>query len=306
MSKNTHPTLGFSLFELAISLVILSFLAGGGFAIAARKTTSENDAETRRRMAIITHAIQQYVSANGYLPCPGNATETATNATRLGFARLENAGTLCPDAVFTNGASGVVSGAVPIANLGLPAHYMLDGWNRKFTYVIDRDLTRRTATPWWGNYLGSTVPLVTANNSQVYIINDQTTNNTIVGPVATANNTAPDFGMNATDNSFAFILLSHGSNGHGAWRARGGLNQITAANRGRFECENDPQDVQTALNCDTTPPSAPNPAVPLPTGADGVFRLAPFRTQGNNDYYDDILAFCTKTQLNGNNCKYLP
>lgn len=284
---------GFSLLEMAVSVIVLSFLLAGGFAIATRKSNSGNEDITTYRMNVIMHAIEQYVRVNGYLPCPANGANNITANYGYGDVANNAPPANCPDRNFTNTGNNVVAGAVPVGNLGLPLHYMMDGWNRKFTYIIDADLARsNTANNWWDGFRNNESNIYVVDANGISLLSGTVVNNTPNDTPTT------DFGMTPAIDGVAVVVISHGVNGHGAWRIRGGAATVNANNEGRFECENMPADISGNTAC------APvGLAAPLPTAAtgDSVIRLVgkQDRDAASNlpDVFDDIIQFRTKSQL---------
>ena len=65
--------------------------------------------------------------SNGRLPCPMDGHRRPDAA---GYGMENCVGTLI-------GGAGIHVGALPIVDLELPDEVMLDGWNRRFTYVVD-------------------------------------------------------------------------------------------------------------------------------------------------------------------------
>ena len=83
----------------------------------------------------------------------------------------------------TCGAVNVPSGAVPWKDLGMSSSDVLDGWSRKISYRV-----------FAGDAIGNAGQLITVNDIDV---------------------------VPALVQSIAFVLISHGETGHGAWLAGG-------------------------------------------------------------------------------------
>jgi len=105
-----------------------------------------------------------------------------------------------------DGAAGtpdrVIIGAVPFRALNIPSEATFDGWGRRLTYAVTRDLTR--------NVTPRPIPDPSAP---------------IFGEIAFVD---PNGGSRITPNGTgAYALISHGENGLGAYSASGGAVGLT-------------------------------------------------------------------------------
>lgn len=141
---------GFSLVQLSIVLTVISLLAasalpGGDAASAAKK----NDI-TVQRMIAIEQALRGFRAGlnattgaswagnqSGRIPCPADGTLDITHAN---FGKEVDGPGVCAAANFI--AGNVALGVVPVRTLQLPDEYALDGFGRRFSYVVDIRATR--------------------------------------------------------------------------------------------------------------------------------------------------------------------
>ncbi len=178
--------------ELAITMVISSFLYVGflGFFVKMSKEDMEN--ATNQKLAFIEESLRKYVQANGALPCPASRTLALTNAS-LGTATDCTAVSASGTADVTNGGVSVRIGAIPVTALGIDRSYIYDGWRNRFTYVVVKNLATTLTT--FKSYAPSgTGPIV---------IQDKNAN-----PI----NISSDV---------SYILISHGAKGYGAYDMNG-------------------------------------------------------------------------------------
>lgn len=122
---------GFTLIEMAISMMILGFLLSG---ILHVYTSYKNDKAVREEFQTrerITSALAFYAEQNNRLPCPADPTLTPDNND---FGKEMTTG--CP------AGSGVVQGMVPVHALNLPYHLAADFFDRKMTYAVTASLTQ--------------------------------------------------------------------------------------------------------------------------------------------------------------------
>jgi prepilin-type N-terminal cleavage/methylation domain-containing protein len=111
---------GFTLVELAISLLIISLLIGMLVIPLTTQVDNQRISEARAQLGHVREAVLGFAVANGRLPCPA----TPATATGTAGAGLENK----PGA-----ACGITDGVLPWLSLGVPE---ADPWGRRFTYRV--------------------------------------------------------------------------------------------------------------------------------------------------------------------------
>jgi len=131
-------SLGFSLIEIAVVLVILAILVTAVGIPLAAQLDQQRTIETQKQLESIKEAIFGFAMANGRLPCP---------AALAGTSGVE-------DGTPSTGVCNTYSGFVPAATLGLSpldsSGLLVDGWgltqNRIRYAVRDIDIVAATVT----------------------------------------------------------------------------------------------------------------------------------------------------------------
>jgi prepilin-type N-terminal cleavage/methylation domain-containing protein len=116
---------GFTLTELAITVVIIALLIGGLALTLSAQNEARQFAETRARLDAAQEALIGFAIRNGRLPCP------ATNASN-GIEVLVVPATGQCDPTSRNGY-------LPAATLGMPGvrnGYLLDAWDNEIRYAV--------------------------------------------------------------------------------------------------------------------------------------------------------------------------
>ncbi len=225
MMKKTKN--GFSLIELSIVILIASIFASSMINILGKKTLVDKNTEAKEKLARIGEALKVYygehgdVTARNYLPCPADLRFNLENAD-LGRGSSKP----CSFVTDTDGATNVISGAVPVLELGLAPQYMFDPWGNQITYIVDKDLTADSETAWTDSTISNislldgrstpptpSLPLVkrlplASELNKTYTLCDGTSL-----AVSTYNDTIPDCP--------AFLLISHGANGYLSFNSAG-------------------------------------------------------------------------------------
>lgn len=110
---------GFSLIELAIVLVIVGLLIGGGIATLTATTEQTRRSEARRQLEHVREALYGFAMSNGRLPCP--------DANFPPDGQEDTGGGTCSQA----------GGALPWVDLGLGRR---DPWGSPLHYRVDVNL----------------------------------------------------------------------------------------------------------------------------------------------------------------------
>lgn len=117
--QNKQPS-GFTLIEMAITLLIVTLLLGGLLIPLATQVEQKNITETQSELENIKEALIGYAIANGRLPCPASSTSNGLES----FA---------PGGNTTNGiCSNFFDGFIPAVTLGITpvddSGYAIDAW----------------------------------------------------------------------------------------------------------------------------------------------------------------------------------
>ncbi len=210
--KQKHKQ-GFSLIELSIIISVAAILMVGFLSYNNSSIISDADKTiiTQKRIETIATALENFRVRQGRLPCPAdpliredNSYLTSSNddlyVNNFGLEDLDtiqtkvnNTTTLgidCPNNI----------GSVPIYSIGLDISYLLDGWNRRFTYHVSDNLC--------GHDQGVEVVGANASKNKGCTQEDYQNNN--------GNITIYDKDSNIITKVAAFVVLSHGKNGFGA------------------------------------------------------------------------------------------
>jgi prepilin-type N-terminal cleavage/methylation domain-containing protein len=190
---------GFSLLELSIVLIILGILGGLSLPLLTAQIQRAALVKTRAHQDYVLGAIAAYVEKNKRFPCP--AIPQGAGA-EYGISQLHCRGQRA-------------KGIIPFKTLGISEVYSHDGFKRLMTYVVEPELTKvDTALQ---NEMGGYITLLREDGSTA-----------IAPPLATDRN----------PNSVAFLLISHGESGAGAFSGKGQPGKIQGNNISAHKREN--------------------------------------------------------------------
>lgn len=189
---------GFTLIELAIVLAILGLLLGGGSMLLQPLLDNNKRNETKARLKVIEDALTLYAASNFDLPCPSNST--------LGPASPENGNEANPATICGNSVGNVIAfGGVPWRTLGLSEADVLDGWGRRISYAVTRDLAVTAGGP-------LNCPSLGFSGIINGVLQSRGANNAGIAPAALGA---------AGPAKAAYVLVSHGENGAGGYLPSG-------------------------------------------------------------------------------------
>lgn len=180
---------GFTLAELAVVLVIVSLLIGGLLVPLSSQMAMRHVDATRRSLAEIREALLGFVAANGRLPCPAAAT-TPSGAAAAGIEAPRTAAGDCP----------FVAGVLPWATLGVSE---TDAWGRRYSYRVTPEFAQGVGLP-------APTPLCSRPQSAAFSLCAAGD----LDVLATA-------GGNKIASKVPVVVISHGSNGDGAYLPEG-------------------------------------------------------------------------------------
>ncbi len=231
--KNSSNS-GFTIVELAVVLGVISLIVGTSLAFGAARIQTAKLQNTKDKMAIIMDTLRAYVKINGFIPCPADPGIPITTS---GFGDGTGSGydpDNCSEARDISGS--LVYGAVPIVQLKLPPDFAVDGWGRKFTYVVDEDYTNPVYYSAGCQPPGSAVGCTNKGGSAIaggiIIYNND--------PAGAGRQIAPNNIDLHTDISPIIVLISHGTNGFYAWKANAAApGEALGASADPSEIEND-------------------------------------------------------------------
>ena len=207
---------GFTLAELAIVMVIVTFLLGGMMAMFSSQQDTRKWNNTQSQLEAARDAILGFAIANGRLPCPANSTSAG--------AEVPTGGGVCGTNTAKDYYGGVVApvtyGLLPAVTIGYQPvdsqGFALDAWGNRIRYAVSK-----VTTPTLSANFTSKSNLV--NNYRTYIAtsgpvlpNDLVicASATGISPGATppSCNTAPSV---TGQNTVVVVIYSSGKNGLG-------------------------------------------------------------------------------------------
>ena len=116
--------------ELAVVIAIGGLLLGYGLSVLTAQLTSTRITTTRDQENVIKTALITFLATNNRFPCP--AVENLPDTDANYGVEAATPGT-CTG---TTDLTGARRGVVPWVSLGLADSAALDGWSRRFTYVV--------------------------------------------------------------------------------------------------------------------------------------------------------------------------
>ncbi|MGD9721484.1 MAG: type II secretion system protein [Pirellulales bacterium] len=286
-----HRVRGFTMLELAVVLLIIALVLGGGGVLFIASLRGHQMDDTKARMAAIQQALLDYRHVYQRIPCPADITyttcaasfglESGTVDTDTGSSTYGQFigcayGSGTPQANFRSG--NVYGGMVPTQELNLPDEFAFDGWGRRVLYVVDAAFTVTNAL------LPTTI---NPNNGNFVALTD-------TEPRITITNTMSPGGAVKT-SSAAYVLVSFGVNGHGAYPRLGSLvdsvgNCIETSLLPPIAAYSENLDEQQNCHCDADATS---------TVFDAMFVQHASTSDAANvlDSFDDVVRYATRADL---------
>lgn len=209
MRRRESKDAGFTLIELAIVLVIISFMLGGIVAYGYGIVQQQRISNTQKYLRHVTEALGAYVEKYGHLPCPTDITLSVDDAA-YGFGvgtgvDPNSVGGGCTENLIALRAGGVqvgYMGAVPYKILGVPYAVTEDGWGRRLVYAVDVNMTWEGALPDFADGFKDTRGQGVQVEPRLEVLRRS------------------GIGVPVTDEA-AFVLFSTGKNGAGGWGKSG-------------------------------------------------------------------------------------
>ncbi|MDE1151890.1 MAG: hypothetical protein PW788_05065 [Micavibrio sp.] len=266
---------GFSLIELSILLLIIGLLSTTALQTYRQYIIDKTNNTTSASLTQAKQSLSNFVFQHGRLPCPADPSlapddvhagiEFCPTGTAIGCSGFGGGNKVCringarptSDSISPFTPDPVLTGALPYLTLGITETDAMDGWNNKLSYNVTEYMTRA----------GSGAPGSMSYNDQYGAINIQ-----VYDPVnkAIISGLNPAITGTALPNSYLLAVVSHGSDGRGAYNYYGKMTRACAATGTTRDAEN--------CNGDAT-------FLDRGTGNGSVYSLAP----GAN-YYDDAFV----------------
>lgn len=145
MTAIFRRSLGFTLIEVAIVLVIIGLALAASIAPLSSQIERNKIAETEAILNDVEEALYGFAAARGYLPCPAQANSAGLESP-IGGSTAGNPCTTGSNA----GGNRVVNGFVPGRTLGLSGKYnadtlLLDAWNNPIRYTVTQVIGTNTS-----------------------------------------------------------------------------------------------------------------------------------------------------------------
>jgi prepilin-type N-terminal cleavage/methylation domain-containing protein len=212
---------GFTLVEILVVVVILGLILAMGAVLLRSITATQKRAVTASRLANVEAALVQFVMQQRRLPCPADGTQSVS----AGGTEVI-AGGVCTGAQ--------KDGVVPWRTLGLSHADATDGWDRRITYRVGSALVGADALnlswcdPAGTGGLAGTVcnnactaaSLASCTPPSTYITAKGLTVKNLAGTDLMVPAGVPPTGA-------AYVLISHGESGGGAYLESGALATST-------------------------------------------------------------------------------
>lgn len=214
---------GFSLIELTLVLAILGVVIGGMLPLLGSWMERNTLQTTRSRMDAVDEALLLFLMRQQRLPCPA-----------LPGAAGQPGGAEALIQTVPQGAGGQAravrcartTGMIPYRALGLPQRLVLDGWSRPFSYAVMPELAQAAATS----------DFCTPDRQPP---SPQSPRSATARPSLDVRD---ETGLSvAPDLVIAYVVVSHGANGAGAFvpQARGLREAVPTAGPERLNSDGD-------------------------------------------------------------------
>jgi len=208
---------GFTLVEILVVVVILGLIMAMASVLLRSVSATQKRSITANRMANVEAAIVQFVMQQKRLPCPADGTQSAST----GGAETWAAGACTTQQ----------NGVVPWRSLGLSAADATDGWDRRMTYRVGSALVAVSAMdlswcdPAGTGALAAGVCNTTCTSATPANCTPPSTYLAAKGLVVKnlAGTTVMD-PAGSPSTGAAYVLVSHGESGGGAYLDTGVLS----------------------------------------------------------------------------------
>ncbi|MCE2926417.1 MAG: prepilin-type N-terminal cleavage/methylation domain-containing protein [Rickettsiales bacterium] len=249
---------GFTLLELSIALVIIALITAMGVMATMGALESARLASTQNKLDEIERSLLAFRLSQNRLPCPSiidvptSDENFGRETTSLGSCKSTFSGDLrLYDVDVAGGVDRIAEGAVPVRTLGLSNELAHDGWGRRFSYTVASSYTSLDGF------------------KSIY-------GRERCGSDVLASSTTTDW---RSDDRAAYVLISAGANGHGAFLTGGGIMSAGSVNAAEH------------LNCRC------NATAILTTLTASVQQDFAQSTSNPNDGFDDLVRFKERWQL---------
>lgn len=221
---------GFTLIEMAMVLGVIALVLTILMPVSVSMLDTQKRQDAKAKLAVIDSALVNFVVLNRRLPCPADGT-VATGVANAGVETLVVATGLCAPPT-------EISGVVPWVTLGISEDSATDPWRGRITYRVDTNLARAfPAVPnslmnmSWCDPAGPAVAVGSACVAGCAGATCTSPQNFLNGKGLSVSD-----GVNWLNNpnaapytGAAYVLISHGPSGTGAYINSGNLSPGTIA-----------------------------------------------------------------------------
>lgn len=298
--KPSHFNQGFSLIEMAIVLLIIGLALGMTLNVTRGMRDTQNRQLVQSKLTTLDTALANFVAQNKRLPCPANGT-IASGAVNAGIEFPSPATGTCNPAAQTYGV-------VPWVTLGLTEDDATDPWFGRMTYRVDPTLTQiapllmnmsncdpsssgatgaggicQTPAPPCAGTAGCTSPSDFLLNKGLDVWDG----------VGGAGGWATRQNNRANGTGAAYVIISHGPTGAGAYNKNGAGAPLFAPQPGSIAIPNPipPPVVLPAGNDEI--PNFNGQAIALPAVQATTYRDAQLNDITTTVHFDDYLSHPT-------------
>ncbi len=139
-------TLGFTIIEMGIVLVIIGLVSGAAISILGPIGDGRKAELTNQHLDVIQKALQVYVIQNGCLPCPTDGTQASVPA-NVNVGKSMTVGSVLVAGTCAAAACLKAAAVVPWVTLGISEEDITDGWGDRIRYgVAGSQVTASTCT----------------------------------------------------------------------------------------------------------------------------------------------------------------
>ncbi|MFZ6766155.1 type II secretion system protein [Undibacterium sp. Di26W] len=291
---------GFTIIEMAVVLLIASLVLVMAINLTGSMRDTQNRQLVQTKLSTLDTAIANYVAINKRLPCPANGT-IASGALNAGVEAPSPATGTCNPAAQTYGV-------VPWVTLGLTEEDATDPWFARMTYRVDPALTQiipllmdmsncdpaaTGPTGAGGNCLVPVAPCTAsaACTSASSFLNGKGLDvwdgkNGAAGWASRQNNRGAGTGA-------AYVIISHGTTGAGAYNKNGAAGPLFATQQGSISIPNPVPPPATLVAGNDEIPNMNGQNIALPSAQLTTYRDAPLNDIKTQAHFDDYLSHPT-------------
>lgn len=205
---------GYTILELAVVLTIVSLVVGMSVSAGLTQLEVARNGSTKGTLETAREALLVYQKKYGRFPCPADPALVSTDPAYGQEATVTCSSVCAPLTCIDN----AVTGMIPFKAIKLNAESAVDAWDRKITYVVDKDHTAQS------HYELGKLKVLDANGQEI--------------------SSSPTLG------DAIFVLISHGEDGGGAYnKASAAPLTCDAAHKDASNCDGaDDQFIDDRLN----------------------------------------------------------